>query len=59
MEGLKQVSSTVEYIYETEEIREEHIKLMEQEGWKNFSGSQERTRESEGHDWYTCFTRKY
>lgn len=59
MDGLKRISSTVEYIYDTKDVRDKHISLMKKEGWQNISGSTERTRKSEGHKWYACFTRKY
>jgi hypothetical protein len=69
MEGLKLIETTVEYLYETKDLREKHIKLMEQEGWKDISGAGRRVKDGrsrvlakeEDYEWYGCFikSRKY
>lgn len=69
MEGLKLIETTVEYLYESEDFREKHIKLMEQEGWLDISGVGRRvkdgvnrvTAKKEDYEWYGCFikSRKY
>lgn len=64
MKGIKLVLQRKEFIYETEKQRDEHVESMEEQGWKDMSGSSKRrvkdganrlTAKEEEYEWFACF----